>query len=59
MLSSVIQGGVNEGMCAMDDSLAKLLRKGTITARAALNQGKGKVPIHRHVSTGISIQTQL
>jgi twitching motility protein PilT len=42
MLASVIQGGVNEGMCAMDDSLATLLKKGTITAAAAMAKAKDK-----------------
>lgn len=42
MLASVIQSGVNEGMCAMDDSLSALLRKGTITATAAMAKAKDK-----------------
>ena len=35
MLKSVIQGGVNEGMCAMDDSLEDLIKQGKITSAAA------------------------
>ena len=42
MLSSVIQGGVNEGMCAMDDSLSALVRQGTITSAAAMAKAKDK-----------------
>jgi twitching motility protein PilT len=42
MLVSVIQSGVNDGMCAMDDSLAELLRKRTITATAAMAKAKDK-----------------
>jgi twitching motility protein PilT len=42
MLSSVIQGGVNEGMCAMDDSLAALVKKGTVSAKAAMAKAKDK-----------------
>ena len=42
MLASVIQGGVNDGMCAMDDSLAALVGKGTITAAAAMAKAKDK-----------------
>ncbi|MGA9572709.1 MAG: type IV pilus twitching motility protein PilT [Lysobacterales bacterium] len=42
MLASVIQGGVNDGMCAMDDSLAALLGQGKITAAAALSKAKDK-----------------
>jgi len=42
MLSSVIQGGVNEGMCAMDDSLVALVKKGTVSARAAMVKAKDK-----------------
>jgi len=42
MLASVIQGGVNEGMCAMDDSLAALVAKGTVTAAAAMAKAKDK-----------------
>ncbi|MDX2427406.1 MAG: type IV pilus twitching motility protein PilT [Xanthomonadales bacterium] len=42
MLTSVIQSGVNEGMCAMDDSLEDLLRKGKITAAAAMAKAKDK-----------------
>jgi len=42
MLTSVIQGGVNEGMCAMDDSLEDLLRQGKITGAAAMAKAKDK-----------------
>jgi len=42
MLASVIQSGVNEGMCAMDDSLTTLLNKGKITAEAAMSKAKDK-----------------
>ena len=42
MLTSVIQGGVNEGMCAMDDSLEDLLREGKITGAAAMAKAKDK-----------------
>ena len=42
MLTSVIQSGVNEGMCAMDDSLEDLLRKGKITGAAAMAKAKDK-----------------
>ena len=42
MLASVIQGGVNDGMCAMDDSLEDLLKKGKISAAAALAKAKDK-----------------
>jgi twitching motility protein PilT len=42
MLASVIQGGVNDGMCAMDDSLAALVGKGKVTAAAAMAKAKDK-----------------
>jgi Tfp pilus assembly pilus retraction ATPase PilT len=42
MLVSVIQGGMNDGMCAMDDSIATLLKKSKITATAALSKAKDK-----------------
>jgi len=42
MLASVIQGGVNEGMCAMDDSLEDLLREGKINGAAAMAKAKDK-----------------
>jgi len=42
MLSSVIQSGVNDGMCAMDDSLAALVRKGMVNAKAAMAKAKDK-----------------
>ena len=42
MLTSVIQGGVNDGMCAMDDSLEDLLREGKITSAAAMSKAKDK-----------------
>ena len=42
MLTSVIQSGINEGMCAMDDSLEALLRKGKITGAAAMAKAKDK-----------------
>ena len=42
MLSSVIQSGVNEGMCAMDDSLEGLLRIGKISKASAMARAKDK-----------------
>ena len=42
MLTSVIQSGVNEGMCAMDDSLEDLIQKGKIAGAAALAKAKDK-----------------
>ena len=42
MLTSVIQSGINDGMCAMDDSLEALLRKGQITGAAAMAKAKDK-----------------
>lgn len=42
MLTSVIQSGINEGMCAMDDSLEELLRQGKIAGVAALAKAKDK-----------------
>ncbi|MBT8061036.1 MAG: type IV pilus twitching motility protein PilT [Xanthomonadales bacterium] len=42
MLVSVIQGGMNHGMCSMDDSLAGLVKKRKITATAALSKAKDK-----------------
>lgn len=42
MLRSVIQSGVNEGMCAMDDSLEKLLNEGKISGAAAMAKAKDK-----------------
>jgi twitching motility protein PilT len=42
MLKSVIQGGVNEGMIAMDDSLEDLLKQGKITCAAAASKALDK-----------------
>jgi twitching motility protein PilT len=42
MLSSVIQSGMNEGMCAMDDSLENLIQAGKIAGAAALAKAKDK-----------------
>ncbi|MFT5139800.1 MAG: twitching motility protein PilT [Lysobacterales bacterium] len=42
MLVSVIQGGINEGMCGMDDSLGMLLKQHKITATAAMSKAKDK-----------------
>ena len=42
MLTSVIQAGVNEGMCAMDDSLEDLIQEGKIAGAAALAKAKDK-----------------
>lgn len=42
MLTSVIQSGVNEGMCAMDDSLENLLMSGKISGNAAMAKAKDK-----------------
>ena len=42
MLKSVIQSGVNEGMCAMDDSLEELIQEGKIAGAAALAKAKDK-----------------
>lgn len=50
MLASVIQGGVNDGMCAMDDSLDALLKKGIISAEAALMKANDKSRFKRPVS---------
>jgi twitching motility protein PilT len=50
MLTSVIQGGVNEGMCAMDDSLEGLLEEGKITAVAAMRKAKDKSRFKTHTS---------
>jgi twitching motility protein PilT len=41
-LSSVIQSGINIGMCGMDDSLTALLKKGLITAKAAMAKANDK-----------------
>jgi twitching motility protein PilT len=50
MLKSVIQGGVNEGMCAMDDSLADLLKQGKITSAAAASKAIDKSRFKSHTS---------
>ena len=42
MLKSVIQSGVNEGMCAMDDSLEGLLKAGQISAASAMAKARDK-----------------
>lgn len=42
MLKSVIQSGVNEGMCAMDDSLEELLKAGQISGQAAMARARDK-----------------
>jgi twitching motility protein PilT len=48
MLKSVIQSGVNKGMCAMDDSLEDLLRLGKITSAAAVAKAKDKSRFNTH-----------
>jgi twitching motility protein PilT len=50
MLTSVIQSGVNEGMCAMDDSLEDLLRKGKISSAAAMRKAKDKSRFKNYAS---------
>ena len=50
MLKSVIQGGVNVGMCAMDDSLADLLKQGKITSAAAASKAIDKSRFKSHTS---------
>ena len=42
MLKSVIQSGVNEGMCAMDDSLEGLLKAGQVSAASAMAKARDK-----------------
>ena len=42
MLKSVIQSGVNDGMCAMDDSLEVLFKAGQISAAAAMSKARDK-----------------
>lgn len=42
MLVSVIQSGINDGMCAMDDSLLELLKTDKITAAAAMAKARDK-----------------
>jgi Tfp pilus assembly pilus retraction ATPase PilT len=42
MLKSVIQSGVNDGMCAMDDSLEALFKAGQISAAAAMSKARDK-----------------
>ena len=43
MLLSIIQGGKSQGMCTMDDSLAALVEKGKVTARAAYMKAQDKM----------------
>jgi len=43
MLISVIQGGKKDGMCAMDDTLAGLVKKGKVTAQDAYMKANDKV----------------
>ena len=50
MLKSVIQGGVNDGMCAMDDSLEALLKQGKITSAAAAAKAIDKSRFKSHTS---------
>lgn len=50
MLSSVIQSGLNDGMCAMDDSLEDLLRKNKITGAAAMHKAKDKPRFKNYTS---------
>jgi len=42
MLLSIIQGGKARGMCTMDDSLAALVEKGKVAARAAYMKAQDK-----------------
>ena len=42
MLTSIIQGGRNEGMCLMDDSIETKLKEGKITATAAYMKANDK-----------------
>jgi len=42
MLLSIIQAGKSRGMCTMDDTLAALVDKGTVTARAAYMKAQDK-----------------
>jgi twitching motility protein PilT len=48
MLKSVIQSGVNEGMCAMDDSLEALLEQGKISAASAMAKARDKSRFKSH-----------